>query len=96
MIGLPQSRFDRVPERDRQTDRLAVFISRVSTAVMIVAYLRGGGCRSWPDRNFFLANFALFCALHFATEPYKIRVQRHGRLYNSMPLYRRPCQTRGF
>ena len=32
-------------------------------------------------RNFFLANFALFCRLHFATEPYEIRVQRHGRLY---------------
>ena len=95
MIGLPQSRFDRVPERDRQTDRLDVFISRVSTAVMIVAYLRGGGVGRGLT-VIFLANFALFCALHFATEPYKIRVQRHGRLYNSMPLYRRPCQTRGF
>ena len=61
---------------------------------------RGGGGATapplWSDRNFFLANFALFCRLHFATEPYKIRVQRHGRLYDSMLLYRRPCQTRGF
>ena len=38
-----------------------------------------------PTVNF-LANFALFCRLHFATEPYKIRVQRHGRLYYSMLL----------
>ena len=47
-----------------------------------VAYLGG---RRWCDRPWsdhtFLANFALFCRLHFATEPYKIRVQRHGRLY---------------
>ena len=46
-----------------------------------VAYLRGG--ERWCDRPppfgltvHFLANFALFCKLHFATEPYKIRVQR--------------------
>ena len=32
----------------------------------------------------FLTNFALFCRLHFATEPYKIRVQSHGRLCNSI------------
>jgi len=50
-----------------------------------VAYLRGGGCDRPPDLTvIFKANFALFCRLHFATKPYKIRVQRHGHLYNSM------------
>ena len=65
-----------------------------------VAYLRGGGGATapsplWSDRKFFWL-ILQFCRLHFATEPYKIRVQRHGRLYCSMLLYRRPCQTRGF
>ena len=47
-----------------------------------VAYLGGGGGATAPGLTIlFLANFALFCRLHFATEPYKIRVQRHERLY---------------
>ena len=52
-----------------------------------MAYLRGGGSGATAPLGLtviFSANFALFCRLHFATEPYKIRVQRHGRLYNSM------------